>query len=162
MNRTILLLVVSFMASSLFAQKEVATTNTKSSQTLVTKNATPSNVKGIAFQNLPFADALKMAQKQKKLIFLDAYTSWCGPCKMLDKGPFKDETVGEFFNQNFINLKKDMEQGEGTSIAQKYRVSAYPTLLFIDGKGEVRHVSLGYKTSPELIAEGKKALALFK
>ena len=47
------------------------------------------------------------------MIFLDAYASWCGPCKMLQKNVFTKKAVGDFYNSKFINVKMDMEKGEG-------------------------------------------------
>ena len=62
--------------------------------------------KGINFlHNKMWAEALQMAREQNKLIFLDAYTTWCGPCKMLAKNVFTDSQVGEVYNNKFINDK---------------------------------------------------------
>ncbi len=109
-----------------------------------------------------FDQALKESAKKKKIIFVDAFTTWCGPCKMLNNTTFKDVKAGEFFNENFISLKLDMEKGEGPSFAMKYSVRAYPTLLFINSKGEVVHKTLGYKDAAMLTEEGKIALAKAK
>ena len=122
---------------------------------------TPSNViysseSGITFSTVSFQEALKLAKKEKKNIFLDAYASWCGPCKMLKRNVFSQQPVGEFFNKNFINLAIDMEEGEGPELAQKYRIQAYPTLLFINEKGEVVGTTVGYHNETELISVAKK------
>ena len=111
---------------------------------------------GIQFTSISFEEALKLAKKEKKNIFLDAYASWCGPCKMLKKNIFTQKEVGDFYNSNFINMAIDMEQGEGPKLAQKYKVQAYPTLLFINHKGEVVGSALGYQQADEIIALGKK------
>jgi thioredoxin 1 len=111
---------------------------------------------GIQFTTISFQEALKLAKKEKKNIFLDAYASWCGPCKMLKRNVFTQQEVGDFFNKNFINMAIDMEQGEGPQLAQKYRVQAYPTLLFINDKGEVVGNAVGYHKAEDLIAVGKK------
>ena len=111
---------------------------------------------GIQFTSISFEEALKLAKKEKKNIFLDAYASWCGPCKMLKKNIFTQKEVGDFYNSNFINMAIDMEQGEGPKLAQKYKVQAYPTLLFINHKGEVVGSALGYHQADEIIALGKK------
>jgi thiol:disulfide interchange protein len=113
---------------------------------------------GIQFTSISFEEALKLAKKEKKNIFLDAYASWCGPCKMLKKNIFTQKEVGDFYNSNFINMAIDMEQGEGPKLAQKYKVQAYPTLLFINHKGEVVGSALGYHQADEIIALGKKYL----
>jgi thiol:disulfide interchange protein len=109
-----------------------------------------------------FDEAMKEASKKKKMLFVDAYTSWCGPCKMMNNSTFKDKEAGDFFNSNFISMKIDMEQGEGPAFAMKYSVRAYPTLLFISPKGDVIHKVLGFRDGSVLTEEGKKALALKK
>lgn len=118
-------------------------------------SVTPSE-SGITFSSLSFQEALKLAKKEKKNIFLDAYASWCGPCKMLKRNVFSQQPVGEFFNKNFINLAIDMEEGEGPQLARKYRVQAYPTLLFINENGDVVGSEVGYHNETELISVAKK------
>lgn len=113
---------------------------------------------GIEFQHDPWAETLAKAEKANKLIFLDAYASWCGPCKLLTRNTFTDATVGKYFNKNFIAAKIDMELGEGPELAQKYDVQAYPTLLFINGKGELVHRGVGYITPEQLLDLGAKAI----
>jgi thiol:disulfide interchange protein len=58
---------------------------------------------GIQFVELPWSKALQKAKKEKKLIFFDAYTSWCGPCKMLQKTVFTRSDVGTYFNATFMH-----------------------------------------------------------
>ncbi|MFN8297784.1 MAG: thioredoxin domain-containing protein [Chitinophagales bacterium] len=117
------------------------------------------NAQGIEFiHDKKFAELLQMAKQQNRLIFMDCYTSWCGPCKRLSSMVFPDSAVGEFFNENFINAKFDMEKDEGPTIAGNYAVRAYPTLLWLDGDGNVRHKIVGGLDVPGLIAQGKKAI----
>jgi thioredoxin 1 len=87
---------------------------------------------GIRFIEADWSKAVAEAKKQKKMIFIDAYTSWCGPCRMLKQNTFTDKAAGDFFNKNFINIALDMEQGDGIAFAQKYQIAAYPTLLIMD------------------------------
>lgn len=68
------------------------------------------NTEGIKFEDITFNEALKKAKEQGKLIFMDCYTTWCGPCKMMSNQVFKQKQVGDFFNQNFVNLKVDMKR----------------------------------------------------
>ncbi|RYY98711.1 MAG: DUF255 domain-containing protein [Chitinophagaceae bacterium] len=88
-------------------------------------------------------DVLAEAKAKNKIIFLDAYATWCGPCKYLQQNVFTDGGVGSFYNDRFINVKMDMEAGEGPALAQQLGVSAYPTLFFINGDGEVLHKKVG-------------------
>src|SRR5690554_1585582 len=117
----------------------------------------PNNDKeaGINFETLSFDEAIQKAKKEKKLIFLDAYAVWCGPCKMMDRTTFKSEEVGKVFNKNFINIKIDMEKGEGPDIARKYQVRAYPTMMLINAEGKVEKRILGAVGDTQLLSEVK-------
>jgi thioredoxin-related protein len=98
----------------------------------------------IQFQDLPFKDLVTKAKKENKILFIDAYTSWCGPCKMMEKNTFTQKAVGDYFNANFVNARFDMEKGEGREIASKFGVRSYPTYLFLNGDGELVSQNYGY------------------
>lgn len=117
-----------------------------------------SSAKEINFENLTLREALTKAQNNNKLIYIDCYTSWCGPCQVMDKEVFTNKEVAIFFNANFINLKKDMEIGEGQIIRKGYNIKAFPTALFINSKGELMHVFVGGLNAENFISEGKKAI----
>lgn len=111
---------------------------------------------GISFSKLKLETAMKLAKKEKKLIFIDAYTSWCRPCKIMAATAFKDEKVANTFNKQFVNLKVDMEKNaDGTFIARKYKVQAYPTLLFIDSKGNLIKKAIGMQSASQLLSLAK-------
>lgn len=112
---------------------------------------------GIAFENSDFKSILAKAKKENKLIFLDAYTSWCGPCKLMAKNIFTQKSVGDLYNGHFVNAKIDMEKGEGIELAKKFKVNAYPTYLFINGDGEVVHRTLGYVEEKDFLQFAKDA-----
>lgn len=126
------------------------------------KNLTTESNKGIQFINESWNNVLEIAKKENKLIFLDAYASWCGPCKLLKKKTFPDKVAGEFFNTNFINVAIDMEKGEGPKIAAKYGVTAYPTLIIADAKGNIITYTQGYINAKQLLEFGKHGFAEFK
>ena len=98
----------------------------------------------IQFQDIPFKDLIAKAKKENKLVFIDAYASWCGPCKMMEKNIFTKKSVGDFYNKNFVNARIDMEKGEGREVAQKFGVRSYPTYLFLNGDGELVSQNYGY------------------
>lgn len=110
---------------------------------------------GIHFHKGTWKEALSLAKKENKVIFLDVYASWCGPCKMLKRMTFSNKKVGDFYNANFINVSLDGENGEGPSIAQQYGVRAYPTLLFIDQNGNVIKGTAGFRPANDFLELGK-------
>lgn len=113
----------------------------------------------IQFEQSAFTEVLAKAKSENKLVFLDAYTSWCGPCKWMAKNAFTDPETAAFFNANFVNVTVDMEKGEGVDIAKQYGVTAYPTLLFLDGVGKMVHVAVGARSATDLLQLGKDVLA---
>lgn len=113
---------------------------------------------GIKFENDTFQNILDKAKKENKLIFLDAFASWCGPCKLLERNIFPQKEVGEYYNKNFINARFDMEKGEGRDLARKYGVNTYPSLFFLNGNGEIVYKGTGYMNAPDFIGMGKAAL----
>lgn len=116
------------------------------------------NAQGIEFM-YDLDQAIAKAQQENKLVFVDFYTSWCGPCKVLDKTVFPVEKVGEFFNANFVSCKIQCDDGGiGVELGKKYDVIAYPTLMFLDGEGEMVHVQAGASSADALIEIGKTAL----
>lgn len=117
----------------------------------------PEKAKTILFMESTFY-ALKKAKTTHKYLFVDAYASWCGPCKQLKTTTFKDSDAADFFNKNFVNLALDMEKGEGIALASKWDVQEYPTLLIVDYNGKVLLRSIGFLNAKQLVAFGKKAL----
>ncbi|MEM9819646.1 MAG: DUF255 domain-containing protein [Bacteroidota bacterium] len=113
---------------------------------------------GIEFYHGNWEQALEKAKAQDKIIFVDAYTTWCGPCKRMAKQVFTDAAVGAFYNKNFINMKIDMEKEPGIAFQRKYPVAAYPTLYFIDGDGQVVHKTKGGRQIGAFIELGKTAI----
>lgn len=113
---------------------------------------------GIAFFKGTWAEALTLAREENKLIFLDAYATWCSPCKLMQRNVFSHAEAGEFFNAHFINVKVNMERGEGPALARKYGLRAYPTLFFIDAAGDVKLHAEGYRSTRQLIRMGRQAL----
>lgn len=116
---------------------------------------------GIDFYEGDYKTAINKAKVEDKLFFVDAFAVWCGPCKRMSKQIFPLEEVGDYFNSKFINMKIDMERGQGLEFRKKYPVSAFPTFFFIDGKGEIVHKFKGGRDAKGLIAEAAKAIAKY-
>jgi len=116
------------------------------------------SAQGIEFEHTPWKEAMSKAKEEGKAMFVDSYATWCGPCKRMSKNVFTKDEVGQFFNENFINLKLDMEKEDGVTFGHKYPVSAYPTLYFLAGDGEVIHKEKGGKNVEMLIQMGELVL----
>ena len=116
---------------------------------------------GISFQKGNWKEILAMAKKEKKLVFIDNYTSWCGPCKKMVKDVFPMQEVGDFYNANFVCYKLDCEKGDGVEVAKIYQINSFPTYLFVDGNGKLFYRSGSYMSAEKFIAEGKIALEEF-
>jgi len=113
---------------------------------------------GIKFLEAEWGEVLALAELEGKNIFLDAYTNWCRPCKVMDKEVFSRPDVGTLFNDNFLNVKMNMEQGIGVELAKKYQIIAYPTLLFVNYDGSIVHRFSGYKDAGGFLQLGRDAL----
>ncbi len=113
---------------------------------------------GIHFIHESWTDAVVRAKKENKLIFLDAYTSWCGPCKMMNAQIFPQAGVGDFYNARFVAVKVDMEKGEGPGLAKQLGINAYPTFLFVQSDGKAVHRAVGFHDADQFLELGKTAL----
>jgi len=102
---------------------------------------------------------LDLAENEGKLIFVDIYTSWCLPCKMMDKNVFNNAATADIINENFISYKVDAEKFNGPDLALIFDVSQYPTLLFLDSKGRVLEKGLGSHSHAQLIELADSALS---
>jgi thiol-disulfide isomerase/thioredoxin len=102
-------------------------------------------------------EAKEEAQQSGQLIFVDVYTTWCGPCKMMDRQVFADAEVAERMGAFFVSLKADAEAG-GRLVANKYRVNAYPTLLFLKPDGTLIQQYVGSLSKDEFLTVANKVL----
>jgi thioredoxin-related protein len=101
---------------------------------------------GVTFTTIrSWNEALALSKSTGKPIFLDAYTDWCGWCKVMDKETFSDAKVAEVMNASFVCVKMEMETGEGVDVAMKYRVSSYPTFMFFTPDGMPTFRVSGYE-----------------
>lgn len=113
---------------------------------------------GIEFEHGTFSEALAKAKKENKIVFMDCYTTWCGPCKYLAKNIFTQDEVGAFFNKNFVSIKMDMESEAGKPLKETYQIKAFPTLLWLDAEGNIQHKMEGAGDAQALIATATLAL----
>ena len=113
---------------------------------------------GVDFKELTMQEALALAGKEKKMIFIDFYTTWCGPCKMMSSEVFTQEQVGTYFNRVFVNMKVDAEKWEGVELAKKYQVRAYPTFVVLRADGTEVYRTSGARPAEEFIDKIRKGI----
>ncbi|MFH1320758.1 MAG: thioredoxin family protein [Bacteroidota bacterium] len=113
---------------------------------------------GIDFIKGDISTALQTAKDENKLIFVDVYTEWCGPCKWMDKNIYTNDTVAEFYNRNFICVKVKADEESVMWFTRKHKVTSYPTFFFFDHNKDLKHKSIGKREIKEFIQLGKDAL----
>jgi thioredoxin-related protein len=114
----------------------------------------------INFRKDPWAAVLKDAKARQKPIFIDIYTTWCKPCKEMERTVFSHPVVGEALNADFICLQIDGEKGDGPALVSNYQVSAYPTTLFLDSRGNKVHNTEGLLGVTDFLTQTEHAKAL--
>lgn len=83
------------------------------------------------FRAISYKEALEAAKTEKKQVFMDFYTDWCGPCKRMAREVFPQKSVGDYMNPRFICLKVNAEKDEGVDLAKQYKIKAYPTFVVV-------------------------------
>lgn len=127
--------------------------------------------KGMQFEhNTSWEKVKSKAKVENKFIFVDCFTTWCGPCRWMSTNIFPQEKVGDFFNANFVNLKIQMDQtnsdsddvrfwyDEARRFEKDYAINAYPTFLIFSPEGELVHRIVGGGEADEFIAKAKAGL----
>lgn len=117
---------------------------------------------GIVFETGTLNEALEKAKNEGKALFVDCYTSWCGPCQMMSKRVFPQKIVGDFMNPSFISIKIDMEKGEGVELAKRWKVNSFPTYLVLNAQGEVVYTSKGAMSAEMFIKQMEEGFAQWK
>lgn len=117
---------------------------------------------GIKFEHGSFNEALKKAKAENKLLFIDGYAVWCGPCKKMATTVFLEKEVGQYFDKNLIALKVDVERGEGPALKRKYGITGLPGYVFIDGDGNVVYRFNSAMPTAKFMEEVKLAVSYAK
>lgn len=118
--------------------------------------------------------AVELQKKNPKKIMMDVYTNWCGPCKMLDKNTFQNKDVAEYVNKYYYAVKFNAEGNETVNfkgntftnpgynpananrrnsahqLATYFSIRSYPTIIYLDEKGDLLQPIIGYKTPQQL------------
>ncbi len=128
-------------------------------------------------QWLSMEEAQKMASKKPRKVLVDVYTPWCGPCKMMDRGTFKDPKVVQYLNENFYAVKFNAESGGDVQfkgqtfsnpqfdpnrpknrrnaphqLTRVLGVRGYPTLVVFDAEFNKKENIVGYRTPQQLLS----------
>ena len=127
--------------------------------------------KGTHFEHgLSWVQVKEKAKKENKYLFVDCFTTWCGPCKYMTSTIFPQEKVGDFFNKNFVNVKVQFDKtkddtedvkkwyADAEAMSKQYSIRAYPTFLIFSPQGELVHRLVGGGEADEFIAKAQKAL----
>ena len=120
-------------------------------------------------EGLTWQHIKEKAKQENKYIFIDAYATWCVPCKKMDKEVYTNDTVGWYFNNKFISVKVQMDKtkndnaflqswyNDAEAINKQYRVEGYPSFIFFSPEGMIVHKEMGYKTVKELVTIAQTA-----
>jgi len=115
---------------------------------------------GVQFvKDLTFKETLSLANKQGKMVFVDCYTDWCGPCKKMTREVFTKKALGDYMNKNFVSIAMNMEKGEGADYKNQWKIVAFPTYVIFDsnsGKELTRFI--GYAKEDEFLKKLKEQI----
>lgn len=111
---------------------------------------------GITWQKGSFESILNKAKSEKKLVYVDIFTTWCGPCKQMDAEVFTNSQVGKTFNENFVCYKIDGEKGEGRDLVEYFELESYPTSMFLDAEWNVVLKLEGFRPTEKLLEAAEK------
>ncbi len=99
---------------------------------------------GIQFFKGTLAELFAKARAEQKHIYVDVYTTWCGPCQLMARQVFPDSAVGAYMAPRFVSYKLNAEKGEGPAFAKKHGVTGYPTGLYFNPEGELVYSNMGF------------------
>ena len=119
---------------------------------------------------MTFEEAVEKSKTEKRKVFIDVYTDWCGWCKVMDKNTFSEPHVAKILNEQFYPVKFNAEQKEdvvfnGTTFkfvpsgSKGYHQLAaallnnqlsYPTVVFLDEDFRLIQPLAGYQKAPEI------------
>lgn len=123
------------------------------------KNTVKQTPQGIKFvQDKSLDMILAKAQRQGKPIMMDFYTTWCAPCRWMEKDVFADKTVANYYNKNFINYKVNAEKFEGLELVGKYNIEAYPSVVFLTQNGDVVYTQVGLTSASNFMEMGRTTI----
>jgi thiol:disulfide interchange protein len=112
--------------------------------------------KAAVFHDISYKQALEMAKKEKKVVMIDFYTDWCGWCTKLDNDTYSKDNVKQVLKDKMVAIKINAEKGADKSVAGKYKVRGYPTMVFVDGDGKEVGRLVGYRDANKFLKDIEK------
>ncbi len=116
------------------------------------------SAKGIDFFQGSWEEASILAIQLNKPLFIEAYSDDCMLCKQIEEQTFNQEEVGTFYNDNFINVKINVDKESGHYFRQKYNVQTLPDLIFLDPLGYPIYRDMGDKDKVQLLTLAYKVV----
>ncbi len=126
---------------------------------------------GIQFEhNANWQAVQAKAKAENKFIFMDCFTTWCGPCKYMSSAIFPQQEVGDYMNDKYVSLKVQLDTtkndneyvkgwySDAHNIAKQYQVQVFPTYLIFDAEGNIVHRFVGSSPVEEFLAHIKKSI----
>jgi thioredoxin-related protein len=127
--------------------------------------------KGIHFEHgLSWQQVQAKAKTENKYVFMDCFTTWCGPCRFMSANIFPLQDVGDSMNAHFISVAVQLDTTAGDNaeikswyqsghdITQQYKVQVYPTYLIFDANGKIVHRFVGSSDAHAFLSRVATAL----
>ena len=112
----------------------------------------------IAFKDLSLENAIARAKAEGKNVIVDTYADWCIPCKKMDL-EFKREELSSFFNENYINVRINMDNSlQAAEYKKKFDIVFLPTIIILDKYGNVKYKTDKFIPGQELLVIAKKSM----
>lgn len=114
------------------------------------------------FRNITYNEAFDVAKREKKFVFVDFYTTWCGPCKKMLNEVFPQKKVGDFMNDKFVCIKIDGESEIGRKLTKEFHVMGYPTFVVLTPDGQLMKQIVGAQDADKFLGVLNESLDLEK
>jgi thioredoxin-related protein len=111
----------------------------------------------IVFRQINYSELFDAAKNENKGVMLYFHFDGCGACVKMEETAFKDKSVIDFYNRNFVNYEVNTRKGEGVEINKIYKIQLHPTFLFLDNSGNELHRIVGVYSPEEFYLQAGNA-----
>lgn len=115
----------------------------------------------IRFRALSWQQALAKARQENKMMFIALYAPWCGYCRQMEQAIYRLPEVGNFYNEQFINVKYNIQHTDGIAIRNSYTLPGLPAYLYLNPHGMVVAKTAGYQHQDLFIRNADSAISLY-